>query len=197
MDGDPDARFDDLFRREHDPIRRVVVLIVRDRAIAEEITQEAFTRAFVRWRRIDRYERPGAWVRLVAVRLAVKAARRAERGVAVAATAASDRSTGWGGGEGVGPFGADPGEPGGPGGPGGRLEISADMAAAMAVLSPQQRAAVVLHHLEDLPVAEVARVLGCSAATVKVHLHRGRTRLAELLAPNGDGDASHSGAVTT
>jgi DNA-directed RNA polymerase specialized sigma24 family protein len=40
---------------------------------------------------------------------------------------------------------------------------------------------VYLHYQADLPVAEVARLIGTSTAAVKVHLMRGRRRLAELL----------------
>jgi RNA polymerase sigma factor (sigma-70 family) len=56
---------------------------------------------------------------------------------------------------------------------------------AMRALSPGQRAAVFLRYQGDLPVAEVARLMGTSSAVVRVHLMRGRRRLAELL---GDGD---------
>ena len=52
---------------------------------------------------------------------------------------------------------------------------------ALRALSPNQRAAVVLRYEADLPVDEVARRMGISAATVRVHLHRGRARLRELL----------------
>jgi RNA polymerase sigma-70 factor (ECF subfamily) len=52
---------------------------------------------------------------------------------------------------------------------------------ALRLLSPNQRAAVFLFYQADLPVREVARLMGTSAAAVKVHLHRGRGRLRELL----------------
>ena len=39
-------------------------------------------------------------------------------------------------------------------------------------LSPRQRAAVILHTQEQLSTAEIAEVLGCAEATVRVHLHR-------------------------
>jgi RNA polymerase sigma-70 factor (ECF subfamily) len=52
---------------------------------------------------------------------------------------------------------------------------------ALRELSPNQRAAIVLHYEADLPVREVARLLGISGATVKVHLHRGRKKLRVLL----------------
>jgi RNA polymerase sigma-70 factor (ECF subfamily) len=57
---------------------------------------------------------------------------------------------------------------------------------AMGVLSPGQRAAVFLRYQADLPVAEVARLMGTSSAVVRVHLMRGRRRLAELLGEEDD-----------
>jgi RNA polymerase sigma-70 factor (ECF subfamily) len=52
---------------------------------------------------------------------------------------------------------------------------------ALKRLSPGQRGAVYLHYQVGMPVREVSRILGTSAAVVKVHLHRGRKRLRELL----------------
>jgi RNA polymerase sigma-70 factor (ECF subfamily) len=54
--------------------------------------------------------------------------------------------------------------------------------AAVRALPERQAACVALHYLEDRSVADIAEVLGCRAATVKVHLHRGRTALARTLA---------------
>jgi len=53
--------------------------------------------------------------------------------------------------------------------------------AALRQLSPKQRGAVYLHYQVDLPTDEVARLMGTSPAAVRVHLMRGRRRLAELL----------------
>jgi RNA polymerase sigma-70 factor (ECF subfamily) len=52
---------------------------------------------------------------------------------------------------------------------------------ALRRLSPNQRAAIVLRHVLDLDVSEVARRMGTAAPTVRVHIHRGRKRLRELL----------------
>lgn len=60
---------------------------------------------------------------------------------------------------------------------------------ALRQLSPNQRAAVVLRNETDLPVGEIARRMGMSAATVRVHLHRGRNRLRELLGAEEMDDA--------
>jgi RNA polymerase sigma-70 factor, ECF subfamily len=56
-----------------------------------------------------------------------------------------------------------------------------DLVRALRRLPATQRQAVVLHHLADRSVAEIAAILGTSRSAVAVHLHRGRRRLRELL----------------
>ncbi len=63
-----------------------------------------------------------------------------------------------------------------------------DLLRAFRELSPAQRASVFLHYEADLPVRDVARLMGTSSAAVKVHLMRGRRRLAVLLDEEGDDD---------
>ncbi len=58
--------------------------------------------------------------------------------------------------------------------------------AAVRRLSLQQRRVVLLHYVDDLDVEQIARVLECSAGTVKTHLHRARTQLAVLLTEGGN-----------
>lgn len=57
---------------------------------------------------------------------------------------------------------------------------------ALRRLTPNQRAAVVLRHLLGLDVSEVAARMGVAAPTVRVHLHRARGRLRELLGTEED-----------
>lgn len=52
---------------------------------------------------------------------------------------------------------------------------------ALMSLSPGERGAVLLRHLEDLPEAEVARLLGCSVGTVKSQTSRGLAKLRAAL----------------
>lgn len=66
---------------------------------------------------------------------------------------------------------------------------AAEVLRALGKLSPSQRAAVYLHYQADLPVREVARLMGTSVAAVKVHLHRGRRRLRGLLGTEETNDA--------
>jgi RNA polymerase sigma-70 factor (ECF subfamily) len=61
-----------------------------------------------------------------------------------------------------------------------------DLVRALSMLPVTQRTAVVLHHLGDLAVADIASVMGTSRSAVAVHLHRGRRRLRELLEATDD-----------
>ena len=151
-EADADSAFAWLFRDEYPAIVRTAYLMLGDREAAEDVAQEAFVRLYARWRRVSGYDRPGAWVRRVAIRLASRARRRPST------------------------LSLLPEQPG-------RSDPQADPDLRRALLSlpPSQRAAVVLHYLEDLPVAQVAETMGVATSTAKVHLHRARKRLATLL----------------
>jgi RNA polymerase sigma-70 factor, ECF subfamily len=60
---------------------------------------------------------------------------------------------------------------------------------ALRALSPNQRAAIVMRHVLDLDVAEIAHRMDIARPTVRVHLHRGRKRLRELLGAEEVDDA--------
>ena len=53
-------------------------------------------------------------------------------------------------------------------------------------LPTNQRAALILHYYADLPVSDVAALMGVADATVRVHLHRGRRRLMRILEDDDD-----------
>ena len=56
-----------------------------------------------------------------------------------------------------------------------------DLVAALAQLSPRQRAAAVLHYRDGYTLAEVASLIGSTPSAVGVHVHRARARLTDLL----------------
>ena len=68
-----------------------------------------------------------------------------------------------------------------PADPIGRTELGHDVVRALARITPDQRAAIVLVDVEGYSVEEAASVLGVAAGTVKSRCHRGRAQLAELL----------------
>ena len=78
MAGGPrvDPEYEWLFDAEFQHVVRAVFLIVHDAELAEDLTQEAFIRLLQQWRRVSRYDRPGAWVRRVALNLALNAERQ-------------------------------------------------------------------------------------------------------------------------
>jgi RNA polymerase sigma-70 factor (ECF subfamily) len=65
-------------------------------------------------------------------------------------------------------------------------EPAAELATALAALSPKQRAAAILHLRDGYTLAEVAQLIGSTPSAVGVHVHRARRRLRDLL---GDDDA--------
>lgn len=76
--------------------------------------------------------------------------------------------------------------------PDARAEAAAtrtDLAARLAVLTPRQREAVVLRHVLDLPIAEVARILDTPEGTAKSHVSRGLSalRASYLHSPDTEG----------
>jgi RNA polymerase sigma factor (sigma-70 family) len=144
----------DFFRAEFAAVTRTAYLVLHDRDAAEDVSQDAFTQLHLNWAKISRYDRPDAWVRRVAIRMAVRAVRRHRLLDGLLGRLEAPRPEG----------GAD-----------------LDLAAALLRLPPQQRAAIALHYYEDRPLTEVAKILSCSHATAKVHVFKARRRLALLL----------------
>jgi RNA polymerase sigma-70 factor (ECF subfamily) len=123
---------------------------------ASDAVQEAFVRAHRQWSRVQRMDRPLAYVRRIAVNQLVDEHRRRsrwERAKPILGSAPV-RS-------------AEPGD--------------VDLAAALADLPRGQRLAVVLHYLLDLSVADVAETMHVSSGTVKSQLHDARRALRRKL----------------
>jgi RNA polymerase sigma-70 factor, ECF subfamily len=134
-----------------------LLLVTGDLHEAEEVVQEAFARASVRWAWLRDYDLPEAWVRRVALNLAAERARRLRRQARALLR-----------------LGPPP-------------QVPAASAEALALLEAlrtlpmRQRQAIVLYHLVDLPVEEVSRLIGVRPGTVKSLLARGRRALANRL----------------
>jgi len=124
---------------------------------AEEVVQEAFARASTHWSRLRDYDVPEAWVRRVAVNLAADRGRRLQRQARALLRSGPPAHV-----------------------PPASVEALA-LAEALRTLPMRQRQAIVLHHLVDLPVEEVAATLGARVGTVKSWLARGRRALAARL----------------
>jgi RNA polymerase sigma-70 factor (ECF subfamily) len=151
-----------FYARAYPRLVGLLTLIGGSRPDAEEIAQEAFARLLLRWDKVSGYEDPAGWLRTVAVRMLISRRRRQQVATLGLARLAGRAS-------GAQPDVADAA--------GDRF----DVLAALDRLPAPQRAAVVLHHLLDLPVDLVAAELGVAVGTVKSRLSRARTALAEDL----------------
>jgi RNA polymerase sigma factor (sigma-70 family) len=159
------ARYEALFRAQFAFVARSAYLVIHDVDAAQDAAQEAFSRLFREWPKVSRYDSPEAWVRRVAIRLAVRAAQRRR---------VLDRLL---------PWLSHPASPQSGG--------DVDLANALGRLPPRQRAAIALHYYEGRPLTEVASLLGCSHSTAKVHLFKARQRLAQLLNETEEASDGH------
>jgi RNA polymerase sigma-70 factor (ECF subfamily) len=62
-------------------------------------------------------------------------------------------------------------------------EVARCLHAAIEILPPLQRTLLTLYHLDEVPIAEIARITGLAEGTIKSHLFRSRKRLREALEP--------------
>jgi RNA polymerase sigma-70 factor, ECF subfamily len=148
-----------LFRHHWPRAYRAAYLVVHDAAAAEDIAQEAFLAAVRNLDRFDRRRPFGAWLHRIVVNRSIDWARaralRRESGPApLEALAAADR-----------PANA-------------HAETLAD---ALAGLSPEHRAVIVLRHLLEYTPREIAELLGLPRGTVNSRLRRGLDELARRL----------------
>ena len=148
-----------LFRAHWAPAHRAAYLIVHDAAAAEDIAQEAFLAAIRALDRFDRRRPFGPWLHRIVVNRAIDWARaralRREVDDPIEPEAPAEPESGW----------------------------SDEVIAALSVLDPDQRAAVVLRHLLEYTPGEIARLLDVPRGTVNSRLRRALDALEKELAP--------------
>jgi RNA polymerase sigma factor (sigma-70 family) len=177
--GSADAR-DELVRRHYREIALVAVAITNDPAEAEDLSQEAFIRAF---RNLDLLVDPNRfapWLRRIVVGVSIDWLRSFRPNL----------FRGWDGSDdvaiGTGPSPFD------------RVlqaEMAERVAAALNALPPRYRVPVRLYHLDGLSHAKIAASLDVPVATVRSLVARARRKLAPLLAAYAPGDADTTGEV--
>jgi RNA polymerase sigma-70 factor (sigma-E family) len=144
--------FADAFDELYEGAYQHAYKLLGDRQDAEDIAQEACTRAYLRWRGL---ENPAAWITRVVTNLAFDRHRRRRAAANYAQRAqAAD----------VVP-----------------VDPHLDLYQALALLPRRQRDVVALRYLADFSEAQTAAVLGCSPGTVKSHAARGLRALRDRL----------------
>lgn len=147
-------------------VRRMVQSMTLDDALADDLAQEVFLRAFRSLESFQGRARFTTWLYRIAMNAVHDALARRRRSPIDARTSlpldAVART-----------------EP--PGDRAERIELDAAVGRALADLPPKLRAAIVLVTIEELDPAEAARVEGCTRATIYWRLHEARKRLAAAL----------------
>ena len=143
--------FEAFFYEHYESVRRSLAVALADPLLAEELAQDAFTRALSKWRRVSQMDRPAGWVYIVALR----AGRRHRVGKGRAMVGAE-------------PTSADIAD---------EVLHDVDLTDLVARLPERQRIAVVLRFLVDLPLNDVAEAMDCAVGTVKSTLHSALLRL--------------------
>lgn len=152
--------FEEFYAANYGKIVALITAVLGDRSEADDIAQEAFARALARWPKVGEYELPEAWVRRVALRLAIDSGRRFRRTMrALPLLRAMVR-----------PAVSQP-EP---------LAIT-PLGRALARLPLREREALVLHYVADMAVQQIAEDRGIRVSTVKARLAAGRRRLEQEL----------------
>jgi RNA polymerase sigma factor (sigma-70 family) len=168
-----DTEFREAFPRLHERAYQAAFRLLGDRNGAEDVAQEALTRAYVHWARLD--ERREGWVVTTAVNIVLDGFRRDRRWNAfrtsVQNSADGNRTTT-----------VDDDD-----------TQRIDLQRLLAALPKRQRQVAVLRYLEDRPVNEVAELLGCSPGSVKRHAARAAEALRTAFGPSAAPDPATEG----
>jgi RNA polymerase sigma-70 factor (ECF subfamily) len=165
------AAFTAFYRAERTRVVAVVASLTGDRAAAEDIAQEAFATALRKWSTVSRYERPGDWVRRVAVNRAISRFRRRTTEDRALRRVAGERD----------PHRRTPDE-------------EDPLWVAVRALPRRQAQVISLMFIDDLTIERTADTLGISVGATKSHLHRAKTALAGVLRAEGADGAEAVGS---
>lgn len=143
--------FADFVRERSPALLRSAWLLTGDWHSAHDLVQTALEKSWPRWGR--RMDHPEAYVRRVLLTTYLSWRRR--HWTAEVPTAELPEIT-------------DPSD---------EIELRQALLGALAVLTPRQRAVIVLRYFDDLSEADAAEALGCSVGTVKAHASRGLAHL--------------------
>jgi len=152
--------FGTFYRREFGSVVGLVYALSGSWLAAEDIAQEAFVAAYNDWAKVGRYDKPGAWVRRVAIRLYSRFTKRRfveAKALARSILASHDSAA---------------------------LELTAEAVEvwrAVRTLPKRQAQILTLHYQADFSVADIAATLGLAEGTVRAQLYNGRRALAKRL----------------
>lgn len=165
------SAFERIVRRYQRPIVGLIARIVGDRALAEDLAQDTFVKAYLKLAAFDTSRRLSSWLFRIAHNTAIDALRKAQ----VPLVPADDA-------------GAELEEAEDASGAVDEVETEAlgqALEGALSELRPEYREAIVLRYEEGLAFDEIGHVMGVPEATARSHVHRARKQLAARLKAGG------------
>lgn len=157
MQDDDKSDFEQFMAARWQPLVRTAYVLTGNQQDAEDMAQTALTNAYSVWPRIRKADDVTIYVHKILINV-YRTARRRRRVLEVLTSAVPER-------HGAAAAAAD------------SLHDRDEVARALAVLPPRQRAVIVLRYLEDLTEAQTASVLGCSVGTVKSQTSKALAKL--------------------
>ena len=187
--GGSQRAYRELVHRFERPVFNLVARMVRDRTLAEDLTQDAFVKAFGR---LDSYQptqgKFSNWLFKIAHNTAIDHLRRSELDVVPLDSGEPEHAD-------LHAILSDP-DASTPLDHAERGNLAEALALAVERLRPEYREVIVLRHQEGLAYEEIADVAGLPLGTVKTYIHRARKDLAELLSQAGWGPAAAAAGET-
>ena len=179
----PGFDYDVLVKPMEPRMMRAIWRIVRQREAAEDALQDALAIIWKKRDAVARHPNPQALILRISVSAAIDAMRRRMRRLRHETPGLPEDERA---GDGAPPvtWGAED------------RDLKAAILEAISRLPKRQAMAVLLHIVEEQPYEEIARVMDCSETTVRVHVLRGRAKLARRLAhdrPDLVGRIDHGG----
>ncbi|HSL22265.1 MAG TPA: sigma-70 family RNA polymerase sigma factor [Vicinamibacterales bacterium] len=168
------AAFEQIVRRYQRPVFNLIARMTNDPALAEDLAQETFVKAFRNLAAFDVSRRFSSWIFRIAHNTTLDALRRTR--LPTRPLDEPGRPPDGAPRTGVGISPPDPAE---------REALGRALNAALGQLRPEYRTAIVLRYDEGLPFEEIGHVMGIPAATARTYVHRARKEMAEALTAAG------------
>lgn len=173
-----EAAYRELIGRYQRPVMSLIYRLVRDRELAEDLTQDTFVKVLNALDRYDPKHKFSSWIFRIAHNTAIDQLRKkspvtlsldgSPHATDAEAAQASE----------VTPVDAAPD----PSEYTANREIGREIEAALALLRPEYRTAIILYHVEGRPYDEIAEIMELPLGTVKTFIHRARKELKKKLA---------------
>ena len=174
------TRYEELVLAYQNRLFASMLAFLGNRQDAEDITQEAFTRAYLKLEAFQSKSSFFTWLHRIAMNLAIDLRRRDSRARKIGKVSMEIASFELQSAE-LSPIKASE-----------QNETFQKVYAALAAIDPERRSVITLGDLQGMDYAEIAHVLEIPIGTVRSRLHRARMELKDLL-----GDYMHSTAVSS